>query len=177
MSKMVTLTIDGIEVKAPEGSTVLEAAKLANIKIPTLCYLKGINEIGACRICVVDVGVKNLQASCVYPVAEGMKVITNSPKVREARRVTLELILSNHDRKCLTCVRSENCELQRLAKDLQVDDIRFEGKKNDYNIDDFSDSVVRDPNKCILCRRCTSVCKNIQTVSARGIFIRSDMIF
>jgi len=166
MSKMVTLTIDGIEVKAPEGSTILEAAKLANIKIPTLCYLKGINEIGACRICVVDVGVKNLQAACVYPVAEGMKVITNSPKVREARKVTLELILSNHDRKCLTCVRNENCELQKLAKDLQVDDIRFEGKTNEYTIDDFSDSVVRDPNKCILCRRCVGACKNIQTVSA-----------
>ncbi|HAA26183.1 MAG TPA: ferredoxin [Ruminiclostridium sp.] len=166
MSKMVTLTIDGIEVKVPEGSTILEAAKQANIKIPTLCYLKGINEIGACRICVVDVGVKNLQAACVYPVAEGMKVITNSPKVREARRVTLELILSNHDRKCLTCVRNENCELQGLAKDLQVDDIRFEGKTNEYSVDDFSDSVVRDPNKCILCRRCVSVCKNTQTVSA-----------
>ena len=93
MSDMVTLTIDGKEVKAPQGSTVLEAAKLAGIKIPTLCYLKDLNEIGACRMCVVDVGARSLQASCVYPVAEGLKVVTNSPKVREARKVTLELLL------------------------------------------------------------------------------------
>jgi len=166
MSEMVTLTIDGREVKAPQGSTVLEAARQAGIKIPTLCYLKGINEIGACRMCVVDVGARSLQAACVYPVSEGLKVVTNSPRVREARKVTLELILSNHERKCLSCVRSENCELQKLAKDLNVGDIRFEGATNHYAIDDFSPSIVRDPNKCVLCRRCVSVCKNIQTVSA-----------
>lgn len=166
MSEMVTLTIDGKEVKAPKGSTVLEAARQAGIKIPTLCYLKDINEIGACRMCVVDVGARSLQASCVYPVSEGLKVKTNSPEVREARRVTLELILSNHDKKCLSCVRSENCELQKLAKDLNVDDAYFEGARNHYEIDDLSPSIVRDPNKCILCRRCVSVCKNVQTVSA-----------
>jgi len=166
MSEMVTLTIDGIEVKAPAGSTVLEAARLAGIKIPTLCYLKDINEIGACRMCVVDVGARSLQAACVYPVSEGLKVITNSPKVREARRVTLELILSNHERTCLTCVRSENCELQRLAKELNVGEIRFEGENEHLPVDDLSPSIVRDPNKCILCRRCVSVCKNVQTVAA-----------
>jgi NADP-reducing hydrogenase subunit HndD len=166
MSDMVTLTIDGKEVKAPQGSTVLDAAKLAGIKIPTLCYLKEINEIGACRMCVVDVGARSLQASCVYPVAEGLKVVTNSPKVREARKVTLELLLSNHEKKCLSCVRSENCELQKLSKDLNVRDIRFEGDMNHFPIDNLSTSIVRDPNKCVLCRRCVSVCKNIQTVSA-----------
>jgi len=166
MSEMVTLTIDGREVKATKGSTILEAAKQAGIKIPTLCYLKDINEIGACRMCVVDVGARSLQASCVYPVEEGLKVITNSPEVREARKVTLELILSNHERKCLSCVRSENCELQKLAKDLNVGDIRFEGESNHYELDNLSTSIVRDPNKCILCRRCVSMCKNIQTVSA-----------
>lgn len=166
MSDMVTLTIDGIEVKAPQGSTVLEAAKQAGIKIPTLCYLKDINEIGACRMCVVDVGARSLQASCVYPVAEGLKVVTNSPKVREARKVTLELLLSNHEKKCLSCVRSENCELQKLSKDLNVGEIRFEGTMTHHPIDNISKSIVRDPNKCVLCRRCVSVCRDIQTVSA-----------
>jgi len=166
MSEMVTLTIDGKEIKVPMGSTILEAAKEAGIKIPTLCYLKDINEIGACRMCVVDVGARSLQASCVYPVSDGLKVITNSPEVREARRVTLELILSNHEKKCLSCVRSENCELQKLAKDLNVNDTHFEGITNHYEVDDLSTSIVRDPNKCILCRRCVSVCKNVQTVSA-----------
>ncbi|MBP7176640.1 MAG: [FeFe] hydrogenase, group A [Thermoclostridium sp.] len=166
MSDMVTLTIDGREVKAPVGSTILDAAKLAGIKIPTLCFLKDINEIGACRMCVVDVGARSLQASCVYPVAEGLKVVTNSPKVRESRRVTLELLLSNHEKKCLSCVRSENCELQKLSKDLNVGDIRFEGDMKHFPIDNLSTSIVRDPNKCVLCRRCVSVCKEIQTVSA-----------
>jgi hydrogenases, Fe-only len=166
MSDFVTLTIDGIEVKAPAGSTVLEAAKLAGIHIPTLCYLKGINEIGACRICVVDVGARSYQAACMYPVSEGLKVVTNSPELREARRVTLELILSSHAKKCLTCVRNGNCELQTLARDLNVKDLPFEGQEPNYPIDDQSPSIVRDPNKCVLCRRCVSVCKNVQTVAA-----------
>jgi len=166
MSEFVTLTIDGKEVKAPVGSTVLEAAKSAGINIPTLCFLKGINEIGACRMCVVDVGARSLQAACMYPVAEGLKVVTNSPEIREARRVTLELILSSHEKKCLSCVRSLNCELQKLAQELNIHDIRFEGELQHYPIDDLSHSIVRDPNKCILCRRCVSVCKNVQTVSA-----------
>jgi len=166
MSEFVTLTIDGKEVKAPVGSTVLEAAKSAGINIPTLCFLKGINEIGACRMCVVDVGARSLQAACMYPVSEGLKVITNSPKIREARKVTLELILSSHEKKCLSCVRNQNCELQKLAQELNIHDIRFEGELQHYPIDDLSHSVVRDPNKCVLCRRCVSVCKNVQTVSA-----------
>lgn len=166
MSDMVTLTIDGIEVEVPSGSTVLEAARIAGIKIPTLCYLKDINEIGACRMCVVDVGARSLQAACVYPAEEGLKVVTNSPKIREARKVNLELILSNHERKCLTCVRSENCELQKLSKELNVNEIRFDGETKDYPIDDLSSSIVRDQNKCILCRRCVSMCKDIQTVCA-----------
>ncbi len=166
MAEMVTLTIDGIEVKAPVGSTVLDAAKSAGIKIPTLCFLKEINEIGACRMCVVDTGARSLQAACVYPVSEGLKVVTNSPAVREARKVTLELILSNHERKCLSCVRSNNCELQQLAKDLNIEDIRFDGETYDFCVDDASPSIVRDPNKCVLCRRCVSMCKNIQGVAA-----------
>ncbi len=166
MSEFVTLTIDGKEVKAPKGSTVLEAARSAGVHIPTLCFLKDINEIGACRMCIVDVGARSFQAACMYPVSEGLKVTTNSPKIRETRKVTLELILSSHEKKCLTCVRSGNCELQKLAKDLNIKDIRFEGELQSYPIDDLSHSVVRDPNKCILCRRCVSVCKNVQTVSA-----------
>ena len=165
MSEFVTLTIDGIEVKAPAGSTVLEAAKLAGIHIPTLCYLKGINEIGACRMCVVDVGARSLQAACMYPVSEGLKVVTNSPEIRESRKVTLELILSNHEKKCLSCVRSGNCELQKLARDLNIQEIRFEGEEPDYPVDDLSPSIVRDNNKCVLCRRCVSVCRDVQTVS------------
>jgi len=163
--KMVNVTIDGKNVKVPEGSTILDAAKKVNIHIPTLCYLKDINEIGACRMCIVEIkGAKSLQASCIYPVTEGLDVVTNNAEIREARKVTLELILSNHDRRCLTCVRNTNCELQKLADDLQIKDIRFEGEKIDYPIDDFSPSIVRDQNKCILCRRCVSVCKNIQKV-------------
>lgn len=172
MSDFVTLTIDGKEVKAPAGSTVLEAAKLAGVHIPTLCYLKGINEIGACRMCIVDVGAKSLQAACMYPVSEGLKVVTNSPEIRESRRVTLELILSNHRKKCLTCARSGNCELQKLARDLNVQEIHYEGQEPNYPIDDLSPSIVRDPNKCVLCRRCVAVCKNVQTVSAIEVMER-----
>ncbi len=166
---MVNLTIDGIGVQVPAGTTVLEAARQANIHIPTLCYLKGINEIGACRMCVVDIGARAFAAACVMPVSEGMKVKTNTPAVREARKVTLELILANHERKCLTCVRSQNCELQTLAKELGVEDIRFDSFEKNYKVDDFSSpSIVRDPNKCILCRRCSSVCHNIQKIGAIG---------
>ena len=164
---MVNIKIDGVSMQVPEGTTILEAARSANIKIPTLCYLKGINEIGACRMCVVEIkGARALQAACVYPVAEGLEILTNSEKVRKARKVTLELILSNHDRQCLTCSRSENCELQSLAKDLNVTDIRFQeiGEKAYHPIDDASPSIVRNPDKCVLCRRCISVCKNVQTV-------------
>ncbi|MEN8907420.1 MAG: NADH-dependent [FeFe] hydrogenase, group A6 [Clostridiales bacterium] len=164
--KKVNLIIDDRKIEVPENYTILEAAKFANIKIPTLCFLKDINEIGACRICVVEIeGARSLQASCVYPVSEGMKIKTQSAKVREARKVTLELILSNHDRSCLTCVRSRNCELQKLAEELNVKELSFEGETYDLPLDIASPSIVRDPNKCVLCRRCVSMCKNVQGVS------------
>ncbi|EMT38675.1 hydrogenase, Fe-only [Thermoanaerobacter thermohydrosulfuricus WC1] len=169
----VHVTIDGITVEVPSYYTVLEAAKEAGIDIPTLCYLKEINQIGACRICVVEIeGVRNLQTSCTYPVFDGMKVYTNTPKVREARKLNLELILSNHDRSCLTCIRNTNCELQSLSKKLGVDEIRFEGENIKYSIDDASPSVVRDPNKCVLCRRCVAVCSQVQNVFAIGMVNR-----
>mgnify|MGYP001292906054 CR=1 FL=1 len=163
---MVNITIDNRKIQVPKNYTILEAAKAANIYIPTLCFLKDINEIGACRMCVVEVkGARSLQAACVYPVSEGLEIYTQSPAVREARKVTLELILSNHEKKCLTCVRSKNCELQSLAEELNVKDLRFEGETHQLPVDDFSPSIVRDPNKCILCRRCVSMCKNVQQVS------------
>ena len=163
---MVNITIDGQKVQVPSHYTLLEASRQANIDIPTLCYLKETNEIGACRMCVVEIkGGRSLQAACVYPVSEGLEIMTNTAKVREARKVTLELILSNHDRKCLTCIRNRNCELQKMAEDLNIQDIRFDGETYKLAVDDFSPSIMRDPNKCILCRRCVSVCKNVQTVS------------
>lgn len=163
---LVNVTIDGQKLQVPKDYTVLQAAKSAGIDIPTLCYLKDINEIGACRMCVVEVqGARSLQAACVLPVSEGMVVKSNTPAVRESRRVTLELILSNHDRKCLTCVRSGSCELQKLAEDMKITDINFDGETYRLPLDDFSPSIVRDPNKCILCRRCVSVCKNVQTAA------------
>ncbi|QNU67894.1 iron hydrogenase small subunit [Ruminiclostridium herbifermentans] len=162
----VNITIDSKKLQVEQGLTILEAARQANIKIPTLCFLKDINEVGACRMCLVEIkGARTLQASCVYPVSEGLEIYTQSPSVREARKVTLELILSNHDKKCLTCVRSKNCELQTLAEELNIKELRFEGETNNYPLDDFSPSIVRDQNKCILCRRCVSVCKDVQTVN------------
>ena len=157
MEQMIPVTIDGVQVEVPAGSTVLEAAHKANVKIPTLCFLKDINETANCRICVVDCGGRTLQAACVLPVTPGMVVKTNTPAVREARRMNLELILSNHDKKCLTCVRSENCELQTLCKELGVENSeRFAGARNEYEVDSSSDSIVRNNNKCILCRRCAA---------------------
>ena len=166
----VTLKINGMTVTAPKGATILEAARIAHIEIPTLCYLKDINAIGACRICVVEVkGARSLVASCVYPVNEGMEVFTNTPKVLASRRKTLELILSNHDRKCLSCVRSGNCELQKLCKDLKVEceDV-YAGSVNTYELDTSAVHMVRDNNKCILCRRCSAVCEKVQGVGVIG---------
>lgn len=166
----INITIDGKAISVPAGTTVLEASKAAHINIPTLCYLKDINEIGACRMCLVEVkGGKALQASCVYPVSEGMEVYTNTKRVREARRANLELILSNHDRKCTSCVRSGNCELQKLATDLNVFDIPFEGENINHPLDAFSASIVRDNNKCIVCRRCVAMCENVQTTGVIGV--------
>ena len=164
---MVNLKINGQEVSVPTGYTILEAAREVGIDIPTLCYLKDASVTGSCRMCVVEIkGARALQAACVYPVSEGMEVLTHSPKVKEARKSTLELLLSNHDRKCLTCVRNKNCELQSLAEELGVDSIRYEGEMSEYAIDDLSPSIVRDNNKCVLCRRCVNVCKDVQTVGA-----------
>lgn len=164
--EMVSITVDTRKIQVPKNYTVLEAARYANIDIPTLCFLKDINEIGACRMCVVEIkGARSLQAACVYPVSEGLEIFTQTPKVREARKVTLELLLSNHDKKCLTCVRSRNCELQKLSEELNIKDIRFEGEMIKHPIDQISPSIVRDPNKCVLCRRCVNMCKNIQKVA------------
>ncbi|MGI5899984.1 MAG: NADH-dependent [FeFe] hydrogenase, group A6 [Christensenellales bacterium] len=165
---MVNLTIDGVQVSVPQDTTVLDAARQANINIPTLCYLKGVNQIGACRMCVVDTGGRALSAACVMPVSEGMNVKTNTNKVREARRTVLELILSNHERTCLTCPRSQNCELQKLSVELNVGDIPYDGENIDYPMDLSSTSIVRNPNKCILCRRCVGACRVIQQVGAIG---------
>ena len=162
---MVHLKINNIPVEAPEGSTILEAAKFAGINIPTLCYLKDINEIGACRICVVEVkGARSLVAACVYPVNEGMEVFTNTEKVRRSRKTTLELLLSNHKRECLSCIRSTNCELQKLANEYGCDEHRFEGAHTESEPDTSTSYLVRDNEKCILCRRCVAVCKSIQQV-------------
>ncbi len=162
----VNITIDGVKHSVPANFTVLDACKHAKINVPTLCFLKDINEIGACRMCLVEVkGSRNLVASCVYPVNEGMEILTHTKKVREARKANLELILSNHDRNCLTCTRNRRCELQNLARDLGVDEIPFIGDNIDRKIDDLSPSIVRNNNKCILCRRCVSVCRNVQTTS------------
>ncbi len=173
MEQMIPVTIDGVQVEVPAGSTVLEAAHKANVKIPTLCFLKDINETANCRVCVVDCGGRTLQAACVLPVTPGMVVKTNTPAVREARRMNLELILSNHDKKCLTCVRSENCELQTLCKELGVENSeRFAGARNEYEVDSTSDSIVRNNNKCILCRRCVGACANVQKVGVIGPVMR-----
>jgi NADP-reducing hydrogenase subunit HndD len=166
-NNIVNVTIDGIKLQVSSDYTVLDAAREAKIDIPTLCYLKGINEIGACRMCIVEIeGARSFQTSCTLPVAEGMVVRTNTPALREARRTTLELILSAHKKECLMCVRNKSCELQNLSEKLNIRELEFEGEGKDLPIDDFSPSIVRDPNKCILCRRCVSVCKNVQAVGA-----------
>ena len=171
--EMVNIKINGIPLSVPGGSTILEAARYAGIHIPTLCFLKEINEIGACRICVVEVkGARSLVASCVFPVNEGMEIFTNSERVREARKTTLQLILSTHNRSCLSCVRSGNCELQKLCKEYGVDDEgRFDGVTPDYAYDDSMVHMIRDNSKCILCRRCVAACNN-QAISVIGAYAR-----
>ena len=169
MSKesMVNLIIDNKNVSVPEGTTILEAARKVNIDIPTLCFLKDINEVGDCRMCITEVeGRRGFATSCIQKVEEGMVVHTNSPAVVEARKTILDLILSNHHRDCLTCVRNGNCELQSLAEKLNMTDVRFDGVKNEYEVDDKSPSIVRDFNKCVLCRRCVATCKKVQNIGA-----------
>ncbi len=177
MSDMVNVKINGMPVAVPKGTSILEAARAASVTIPTLCYLKDINEIGACRMCMVEaqemrgpaLGPARLVAACVYPVSEGMEVQTNSPKVLDSRRKTMELILSNHDRKCLSCVRSKNCELQRLANDLGIEDSSvYDGERTEYPIDDTAAHMYRDNNKCILCRRCVAACEKTQGIGVIG---------
>ena len=164
---MVHLTINGIPVEVEEGTTILEAARKVNIDIPTLCFLKDINEVGDCRMCVVDVeGNRGFATACIQKVAEGMVVKTSTPAVIEARKIVLDLILSNHDRECLTCTRNGTCELQKLAQEFYVDEIKYQGSRNRHKIDDISPSIVRDFNKCILCRRCVATCKNVQGIGA-----------
>ena len=166
----VNIKINGRDFTVPAGSTILEAARLAGIEIPTLCFLKEINEIGACRICVVKVkGARSLVAACVFPVNEGMEIYTNTPDVIEARRTTLKLILSNHKKECLSCVRSGSCELQKLCHDYGIDtETAFAGAKTSYDIDASASHMYRDNEKCILCRRCVAVCEKNQGVGVIG---------
>lgn len=171
--EMVTVYIDDTEVKVPSDYTVLKAAQKAGVKIPTLCYLKDINQIGACRVCLVEIErARGLQASCVYPVSEGLRVHTHTPKVLQARKAVVELLLSNHPQDCLTCSRNTNCELQALAKELGIEDVPFKGERKTYDLDLSSPSIVRDANKCVLCRRCVAVCNEVQKVGALGLINR-----
>ena len=167
----ITIKINGMDVTAPAGSTILEAARLAHIEIPTLCYLKDINEIGACRMCVVEVkGARTLVTACVYPINEGMEVWTNTPKVLESRKKTLQLLLSNHRKECLSCVRSGNCELQQLCRDLGVtDEHKYDGEMLESEIDTSAAHMIRDNSKCILCRRCVAVCEKVQGIGVIGL--------
>ena len=172
---MIQVTINGVVHSVPAGSTVLEAARAANIDIPTLCYLKDINEIGACRLCLVEVSEKRgaamgpfrMVTACVYPCTDGMGIKTNTPKITASRKMNLELLLSNHDQKCLSCVRSTNCELQTLCREYGVDQSRFKGVVNRYEIDDKT-PIIRDNNKCVLCRRCVATCAKIQEIGVIG---------
>lgn len=165
---MINCKVNGIAVSVPKGSTILEAARAAGVEIPTLCFMKEKNEIGACRICVVEAtGARGLVTACVYPAAEGMEIRTNTQKVQQARKTTLELMLSTHDKKCLSCVRSTNCELQKLCREYGVDETAFEGYKPHYELDESTPHLVRNNNKCILCRRCVAACAE-QYVSVIG---------
>ena len=164
---MVNLVIDGKEISVKEGTTILQAALQNGIDIPTLCFLKEINEVGDCRMCIVEVeGRKGFATSCIQKVEEGMVVKTHSHAVVEARKIILDLILSNHHRDCLTCSRNGNCELQELAAKFNVQVVEFEGERTKHKVDDKSPSIVRDFNKCILCRRCVATCKYVQKIGA-----------
>jgi len=166
----VNLTIDGVKVCVPASYTVLEAAREANVNIPTLCYLKDVQQIGACRICLVEGGGRGLQAACVLPVAEGMDIKTNTPKIRAARKTNLELLLSNHNRECTSCIRNRNCELQQLCNEYGVDGYPYDnGELPEVPVDDISPSIVRDNSKCILCRRCVAACNKVQQIGAIGV--------
>ncbi len=169
-NKTVTLTIDGIQVTVPADYTILDAAREAGVNIPTLCYLKDVNAIGSCRLCLVEIqGARGLQAACVSPVAEGQIVTTNNEKLRASRKMNLELILSNHNRECTSCVRSGNCELQALCNEYGVDGYPYDGALSSKKYDDVSASIVRDSSKCINCRRCVATCNKVQKIGALGV--------
>ena len=171
---MVNLTIDHIPVTVPEGTTILDAARSAGIHIPSLCYLRGVNEIGACRVCVVElVGMDRLVPACNNVVEEGMEVLTSSPKVRETRRISVELLLSQHDCHCATCVRSGNCSLQTIANDLNILDLPFEKKVPETRWD-RSFPLFRDASKCIKCMRCIQICDKVQTLSLIHISLLNE---
>ena len=163
----VNIKINGQDIKAKSGMTILEAARSAGIYIPTLCYHSDLVPDGVCRICTVEVkSQRTLCAACCYPVSEGLEILTHTPKVREARKMIIELMLANHPQECLTCSKNQKCELQRLAKELGVQDVRFKGERKLYPTDESSASVIRDPEKCILCNRCARTCEDIQSVAA-----------
>ncbi len=169
---MVNLKVNGIAVSVPKGTKIVAAAHAAGVKVPTLCYLKGVNEIASCRICMVEVvGPRgnSLVPACAQPVKEGMEVLTNTPRVLEARRRTLQLILSDHNKKCLSCVRNGKCELQDLCHEMNIEDEdRFKGAQHLPPVDKSAVHMDRDNSKCILCRRCVSMCNNIQKIGVIG---------
>jgi len=170
MSELIKLKIDGIDVEVSQGTSILQAARKANIDIPTLCFLKEINAAGDCRMCIVEIeGRRGFSPSCITKAEEGMVVKTNTPEINEARKVILDLILSTHNRDCLTCVRNGNCELQELAKKFGVQEIEFEGEKIAAHIDEVSPSIVRDTSKCIMCKRCVAACTNVQNIGAISV--------
>lgn len=168
---MVNVKINGVPYSVPAGITILEACRYANIDIPTLCYLKDINEIGACRLCLVEAtGARGLVTACVYPISDGMEIKTNTQQIRQARKTNIELVLSAHEKKCLSCIRSTNCELQKLANDYKAEEDHFSyaETKTPVPLDTSSPSIIRDNNKCILCRRCVAACNKLQGIGAIG---------
>jgi iron-only hydrogenase group A len=169
----ITLTINGRRITAPAGATVLEAARAAGIHIPTLCYHPDLRPEGACRICLVEVeGQRALQPACMFKASEGLVVKTDTHVVREARRTTVQLLLSGHPDDCLACVRNQNCELQSLAQEMGVRDRRYAGERRQFARDDSSRAIVRDPEKCVLCRRCVRVCQEVQGIGAINVLER-----
>jgi len=167
---VINLTIDRRPVSVEPGTTILEAARQNGIHIPTLCYLKDINQIGACRMCLVEVeGARGLQTACTTPCAEGMVVHTNTPRVRETRKLILELLLSDHNIECPTCVRADNCELARLSHELGVGQITLQGARHESHYDDYSGAITVDTSKCVLCQRCVATCREVQGVSAIAV--------
>ncbi|NCC52793.1 MAG: 2Fe-2S iron-sulfur cluster binding domain-containing protein [Spartobacteria bacterium] len=164
---MIKLTINNVPVEVPKESTVLEAARAAGVRIPTFCYLEKLHGIGACRVCLVEVeGLRDMVASCVMPAAEGMVVYTNTKRVRNARKTVVELLLSEHSGECQTCNRNDDCELQSLARELGIDEVRYQGQKTRQYIDTSTAGLVRDAGKCVMCRRCVTVCNEVQGVGA-----------